>query len=224
MLCLKPLGSECMLDAMTFVSAGHRQPHERVCKRVSLPASSVMIMMGKTQLCLFPWLRLKLFNSNLCPAQVTSLQGRDTMTTRAPGIQYTSPTSRYILLKIPFPPGLQFEPGQVSPGSSTFSESPIPTETTEGTSKSRFFAASPLEKLRLHRAGECHPCVAFAFRAAGCYKGDKCSHCHFCTASQATARRRQLQAAARQKKKQRPADQAKEAATARILAGEPFWL
>ena len=171
MLCLKPLGSECMLDAMTFVSAGHRQPHERVCKRVSLPASSVMIMMGKTQLCLFPWLRLKLFNSNLCPAQVTSLQGRDTMTTRAPGIQYTSPTSRYILLKIPFPPGLQFEPGQVSPGSSTFSESPIPTETTEGTSKSEVFRCQSPGEASAPQGGGMPPLCGLCLPSGGVLQG-----------------------------------------------------
>ncbi|CAE7183016.1 hypothetical protein AK812_SmicGene49105 [Symbiodinium microadriaticum] len=149
------------------------------------------------------------------------------MTAGGHRIQYTSPvpSEGYLplntaLVQSPFPPGLKFEPGQVSPCTGS-TDSPISTGTG-----SSFFTASATEKLRLHKAGQCHPCVAYAFRAAGCYKGDSCSHCHFCTASQATVRRRQLQAAARQqRKKQRPADQGKEAAaTARILAGEPFWL
>ncbi|CAE7265056.1 unnamed protein product [Symbiodinium sp. KB8] len=128
---------------------------------------------------------------------------------------------------------LSFEPGQVSgesPASATTSSKFSPLSRLPQSSKS-FFTASATEKLQLHQAGQCYPCVAFAFKAAGCYKGESCSHCHFCTASEATARRRQLQAAARQqKKKQRPTDQWTETTdqgtetTARILAGESLWL
>ena len=125
-------------------------------------------------------------------------------------------------------PGLKLEPGQISaasesPASATTSSKFSPLSRLPQSSKS-FFTASATEKLQLHQAGQCYPCVAFAFKAAGCYKGQSCSHCHFCTASEATARRRQLQAAARQqRRKQRPADQGNET-TARILAGESFWL
>ncbi|CAL1170212.1 unnamed protein product [Cladocopium goreaui] len=56
--------------------------------------------------------------------------------------------------------------------------------------------------LQKHLSGECHPCVAFAIRAAGCYKGDSCTHCHFCTAEEAKERRRVIQMEAKVKKKQ----------------------
>lgn len=53
-----------------------------------------------------------------------------------------------------------------------------------------------------HLSGQCHPCVAFALRPTGCYKGDTCTHCHHCTAEQAKARRREIQLEAKQRKKQ----------------------
>ncbi|CAE7262626.1 unnamed protein product [Symbiodinium sp. CCMP2592] len=149
------------------------------------------------------------------------------------------PEEGYIPLKsmamtIPLPAGLlKFEPGAVIPSFRASAEGESPATASTNTSsplpdvplhRKSFFTASATEKLQLHKAGQCYPCVAFAFKAAGCYKGDSCSHCHFCTASEATQRRRQLQAAARQqRRKQRPADPGNET-TARILAGESFWL
>ena len=47
----------------------------------------------------------------------------------------------------------------------------------------------------------CFPCIAFALKPAGCFKGDECRHCHLCNAEQAKARRRQLQQAARRQKR-----------------------
>ena len=155
-----------------------------------------------------------------------------------PGLHSSSPLAegyippKSMAMTIPLPVGLlKFEPGQVSPSFRASAESPATASTNTSSPlpdvpppRRSFFTASATEKLQLHKAGQCHPCVAFAFKAAGCYKGDGCSHCHFCTASEATERRRQLQAAARQqRRKQRPADQGNET-TARILAGESFWL
>mmetsp|Transcript_59891 Transcript_59891/g.140081 ORF Transcript_59891/g.140081 Transcript_59891/m.140081 type:complete len:166 (-) Transcript_59891:120-617(-) len=141
------------------------------------------------------------------------------------------------LTQIPFPARLpgQFEAGQVSSSfqakassptntGGTFSQASADSPISPTGTRSAFFTATASEKLRLHKAGQCHPCVAFAYRPGGCYKGDSCTHCHLCTATEATARRKQLQQAARQqRKKRRPADQEK-AAAARILAGESFWL
>eukprot|EP00435_Cladocopium_sp_Y103_P068807 s1255_g32.t1 len=60
-----------------------------------------------------------------------------------------------------------------------------------------------LHQLQLHNSGQCFPCIAFALKPAGCFKGDECRHCHFCNAEQAKARRRQLQQAARRQKRRR---------------------
>ncbi|CAJ1459831.1 unnamed protein product [Effrenium voratum] len=57
------------------------------------------------------------------------------------------------------------------------------------------------ESMRQHITGKCHPCVAFSLRPGGCFKGNNCSHCHFCTADQALQRRRELQIEARHKKR-----------------------
>mmetsp|Transcript_8565 Transcript_8565/g.20353 ORF Transcript_8565/g.20353 Transcript_8565/m.20353 type:complete len:193 (-) Transcript_8565:79-657(-) len=70
------------------------------------------------------------------------------------------------------------------------------------------------EKLQLHKRGICHPCVAFALKPGGCWKGDNCSHCHHCSASQAEKRRTQLQAEARRKRR----------LNARQLASRRFWI
>lgn len=56
-------------------------------------------------------------------------------------------------------------------------------------------------QLQLHNRGQCFPCIAFALKPAGCFKGDQCRHCHFCNGEQAKARRRQLQQAARRQKR-----------------------
>ena len=56
-------------------------------------------------------------------------------------------------------------------------------------------------QLQLHNRGKCFPCIAFALKPAGCFKGDECRHCHFCNGEQAKARRRQLQQAARRQKR-----------------------
>ena len=58
-----------------------------------------------------------------------------------------------------------------------------------------------LHQLQLHNSGQCFPCIAFALKPAGCFKGDACRHCHLCNAEQAKARRRQLQQAARRQKR-----------------------
>ena len=60
-----------------------------------------------------------------------------------------------------------------------------------------------LHQVQLHNSGQCFPCIAFALKPAGCFKGDECRHCHFCNAQQAKARRRQLQQAARRQKRRR---------------------
>ncbi|CAE7511694.1 unnamed protein product [Symbiodinium necroappetens] len=142
------------------------------------------------------------------------------------------------LTQIPFPAALlgKFEAGQVSssfqakhaspatsPASTggTFSEAVADSPISLTGTKSAFFTANASEKFQLHKAGQCHPCVAFAYRAGGCYKGDSCTHCHCCTAAEASVRRRQLQEAARRQRKQQR-DQG--AIAARILAGESFWL
>lgn len=44
--------------------------------------------------------------------------------------------------------------------------------------------------------------MAFAIRPSGCYKGDQCTHCHFCTAEEAKKRRREIQVEFKEKKKQ----------------------
>ena len=59
------------------------------------------------------------------------------------------------------------------------------------------------ENLRLHQNGTCRPCVAFAFREGGCFKGEMCSHCHFCTAEEAAERRKHLQSIARRRRRMR---------------------
>ena len=56
-------------------------------------------------------------------------------------------------------------------------------------------------QLQLHNSGQCFPCIAFALKPAGCFKGDACRHCHLCNAEEAKARRRQLQQAARRQKR-----------------------
>lgn len=55
------------------------------------------------------------------------------------------------------------------------------------------------EIMHQHVTGKCHPCVAFSLREGGCFKGNHCTHCHYCTAEQAMHRRAELQAQARQK-------------------------
>ncbi|CAE7831432.1 unnamed protein product [Symbiodinium necroappetens] len=62
-------------------------------------------------------------------------------------------------------------------------------------------AAEPPDMLQLHLAGKCYPCVAYALKPAGCFKGAQCMHCHFCNAKEAKARRRELQQAARRRKR-----------------------
>ena len=62
-------------------------------------------------------------------------------------------------------------------------------------------AAEPPDMLQLHLAGKCYPCVAYALKPAGCFKGEQCMHCHFCNAKEAKARRRELQQAARRRKR-----------------------
>lgn len=57
--------------------------------------------------------------------------------------------------------------------------------------------------LEKHLARRCHPCVAFAIRPTGCFKGDACSHCHFCTAEEAKQRRREIQIEAKERKKEK---------------------
>ncbi|CAE7241245.1 unnamed protein product, partial [Symbiodinium sp. CCMP2456] len=61
------------------------------------------------------------------------------------------------------------------------------------------------EKLQLHLTKQCHPCIAFAFKKDRCWKGDACSHCHFCTTEEAKVRRRELQEQARKLKRVRKA-------------------
>lgn len=61
-------------------------------------------------------------------------------------------------------------------------------------------------QFQLHNSGQCYPCIAFALKPAGCFKGDACRHCHFCNAQQAKARRRQLQQAARRQKRRQGMD------------------
>ena len=58
-----------------------------------------------------------------------------------------------------------------------------------------------LHQVQLHNSGQCFPCIAFALKPAGCFKGDECRRCHLCNAEQAKARRRQLQQAARRQKR-----------------------
>lgn len=41
-----------------------------------------------------------------------------------------------------------------------------------------------------HRSSECQPCAYFAFKSAGCAKGDDCEFCHLCNKSQARMRKR----------------------------------
>ena len=62
-------------------------------------------------------------------------------------------------------------------------------------------AAEPPDMLQLHLAGKCYPCVAYALKPAGCFKGEACMHCHYCNAKEAKARRRELQQAARRRKR-----------------------
>eukprot|EP00439_Symbiodinium_sp_Y106_P075884 s1368_g15.t1 len=59
--------------------------------------------------------------------------------------------------------------------------------------------------LQLHLTKQCHPCVAFAFKKDRCWKGDACTHCHFCTPEEAKVRRRELQEQARKLKRVRKA-------------------
>ncbi|CAJ1350942.1 unnamed protein product [Effrenium voratum] len=73
-------------------------------------------------------------------------------------------------------------------------------ETMEMTSW--FSQTSAAEMRRLHQLNKCYPCVAFALRAEGCFKGENCLHCHHCTADNAIMRRKQLQAQARRKRRQ----------------------
>ena len=62
-------------------------------------------------------------------------------------------------------------------------------------------SSKPPDMLQLHLAGKCYPCVAYALKPAGCFKGEACMHCHFCNAKEAKARRRELQQAARRRKR-----------------------
>ncbi|CAJ1399823.1 unnamed protein product [Effrenium voratum] len=50
---------------------------------------------------------------------------------------------------------------------------------------------------QLHLEKRCRPCVAFALKPEGCWKGDSCSYCHFCSREEAKSRRQQLQLEAR---------------------------
>ena len=81
---------------------------------------------------------------------------------------------------------------------------------------------SAAEKWELHRIGQCHPCVAFALKPGGCFKADECTHCHYCTAAQATVRRGKLQAEARRRRRTRQLQQ--ELPQQPMLGQGPFWL
>ncbi|CAE7204879.1 unnamed protein product, partial [Symbiodinium sp. CCMP2456] len=87
---------------------------------------------------------------------------------------------------------------------------------------------SEKEKWQLHRKGACFPCVAFALREGGCFKGDSCSHCHFCDAKSAKTRRRQLQQESRRRRRAELARQERTAPKPEPVAPVPekqlFWL
>ena len=97
--------------------------------------------------------------------------------------------------------------------SSNVPSAPLVTDESRGSSNSHGHgSACPgyegmreelAENLRLHQNGTCRPCVAFAFREGGCFKGEMCSHCHFCTAEEAAERRKHLQSIARRRRRMR---------------------
>ncbi|CAJ1337734.1 unnamed protein product [Effrenium voratum] len=49
-----------------------------------------------------------------------------------------------------------------------------------------------LAKEEMHVAGLCVPCLFHSSKADGCRKGDACSHCHFCSRSEVSHRRKAL--------------------------------
>ncbi|OLP92752.1 hypothetical protein AK812_SmicGene25410 [Symbiodinium microadriaticum] len=87
---------------------------------------------------------------------------------------------------------------------------------------------SEKEKWQLHRKHACFPCVAFALREGGCFKGDSCSHCHYCDANSAKTRRRQLQQESRRRRRAELARQGRTASKPEPVAPVPekqlFWL
>ena len=44
-------------------------------------------------------------------------------------------------------------------------------------------------QLAAHRNGTCVPCLFYTRKKDGCRKGDACTHCHFCSPSEARRRR-----------------------------------
>eukprot|EP00438_Fugacium_kawagutii_P025547 Skav222812 [mRNA] locus=scaffold1444:95148:95630:+ [translate_table: standard] len=98
-------------------------------------------------------------------------------------------------------------PGGTAPGYSSHYEGCLGLEPGHLLGQQVLEAERPPElpwqswQFQLHNSGQCYPCIAFALKPAGCFKGDACRHCHFCNAQQAKARRRQLQQAARRQKR-----------------------
>mmetsp|Transcript_21238 Transcript_21238/g.49415 ORF Transcript_21238/g.49415 Transcript_21238/m.49415 type:complete len:232 (+) Transcript_21238:36-731(+) len=198
------------------------------------------------------------FNSATPPTTGSPVSGKGTHTEAAGlmSIRFRTPLA---VPQNPVPVGLvQPKPGSVSTTiavmAARFGEKPTaeavraPREPSalDVSSHSWFSIQLAEEKLQLHNAGRCHPCVAFALRADGCWKGDDCSHCHFCTAATARTRRSQLQTEARRRRRrarriqqlagegltEAPENQVEEDEEEgiptpdpeAILTGQPFWI
>mmetsp|Transcript_13510 Transcript_13510/g.32076 ORF Transcript_13510/g.32076 Transcript_13510/m.32076 type:complete len:95 (+) Transcript_13510:87-371(+) len=79
-----------------------------------------------------------------------------------------------------------------------------------------------LAKQDMHRAGLCVPCLFFTQKADGCRKGDTCSHCHLCDASEAAARRKQLKKATKKLLKKGAEEEEANGESAEVK--KVFWL
>eukprot|EP00435_Cladocopium_sp_Y103_P068032 s579_g30.t3 len=55
----------------------------------------------------------------------------------------------------------------------------------------------------LHQRRECTPCLFHTRKKDGCWKGDACHHCHFCTKKEASRRRNQMKSQERKDRKAR---------------------
>mmetsp|Transcript_37012 Transcript_37012/g.85541 ORF Transcript_37012/g.85541 Transcript_37012/m.85541 type:complete len:179 (+) Transcript_37012:129-665(+) len=63
------------------------------------------------------------------------------------------------------------------------------------------YRLNPDSMLHRHLAGTCEPCLYFTRKQDGCWRGDECDRCHFCSPEEAKARRAKMSYAKKKARK-----------------------